>query len=420
MATVKRAWQGGAATATQVATLTVAGNWDNPDTITTTLFDENGASQAVQSTATGTDEETDVVDVHVADLQNSVLSEFVKVTWVKVSTDKVQGTAKVAGRPFTRAANPMAGSESTSGTGTYGTLSVTTANAGPNDWNDTNNWVGGTIPLDTDVCTIGVDTSGIAHSVLYGLNQSGIDLNQMIVTELFRRSAMLGNMVDSKYLLIDISDVASSTDDPILIINGQCRAVWVKGNIDAVAVNGAGRGNDAVKIYSTNSACVISVNGFGVRGQVRIAANSSCATVANSAAGADVRIETPITGLTNVFMNAGQSVLDATTVNYHCGGGKHTIDTAAAVTGSGYNGLLVSGGTLFYNSSGTLTKLNQNGGTFTWEQNFQEGVTMTNGSVYSGTYIEKGADNVTHTNNILNYGGNILVGAGTVDPTAQA
>ncbi len=420
MATVKRAWKGGTAVATNVKTLEATGTWASSDTITTTLKDENGTTSVVNTTTTSSTISTGVIDPHITDLNNSVLTEFAKINWIKDGTTKIKGTADTAGVPFT-----MDGSESTGGNGLFGDGetaggTVVTANAGPNDWNTTGNWVGGTKPTADDTVYIGVDDDDIPHSILYGLDQSGIDLNQIITSRLFRGGATVGNPADSKYLLIDISSVAGSSDAPIAILNGPCRGVWLKGNIDAVAINAAGIGNDAVKIHSTNSACVISSTGFDVRGQIRIAGNSSAATITNASQNADIRIETPITGLTNVLMNGGSSVCDASTTNYQCTAGIHTIDVAAAISGSGSGGLRVDGGTLYYNSSGTLTFLRMNGGIFSWERNFKEGVTMTNGTIHAGTYIERGSDNVTHTNKLLNFGGNIVTAIGEIVAGASA
>ena len=163
MATVKTAWKGGTAGVAQVATNTVGGVWANNDTIITQILDENGLNaQTVSSTATGSNIETNVIDVHVIDLNNSVLSFFAAITWAKVTSTTLKGTADVAGVPLSGGASASNLNRPTCsvgvGSGNVSTTLVdTTTNAGPNDWNSTANWVGTTLPTSDDTTYIGVD-----------------------------------------------------------------------------------------------------------------------------------------------------------------------------------------------------------------------------------------------------------------------
>jgi hypothetical protein len=75
-------------------------------------------------------------------LAASLAGEFREVLWT-VSTATVTGTARTAGVPFTAA------SSVTGGGGTIGSVTTTVANSSPSDVNDANNW-GGTLPTGTD------------------------------------------------------------------------------------------------------------------------------------------------------------------------------------------------------------------------------------------------------------------------------
>ena len=349
MATVKTAWKGGTAGVAQVATNTITGTWANGNTILTQILDENGLNaQVVTSTATGSNPETNVIDVHVVDLNNSVLSFFTPITWAKGSSTTITATADVAGVPLSGGVEANNRNRPTCSVGVGSgnvstTLADTTTNAGPNDFNSTANWVGTTLPTDTDVVYVGVDDNGVPHSILYGLNQATIDLNQFITNDQFTGGVTIGNPAASLYLLIDVSEDhgtnSGSTDKATAILQGSCRAVWLKGNIDAVSIQAAGLGNDAVKIHSTNTACVITASGFNVRGKVTIADNSSLDVLSNSSASADIRIGSGVGGastgsfISRISSTAGNVVTESTANDYFCTGGTCSIEGTASVAG---------------------------------------------------------------------------------------
>ena len=94
-------WIGGTTAVAQVKTLIVEGSWAADNTIRTTLTSGDGSTtQAVTSTATSSTMSTGVIDPHISDLQASTQSLFSAVTWVKSGSTLVQGTAKIAGVPF--------------------------------------------------------------------------------------------------------------------------------------------------------------------------------------------------------------------------------------------------------------------------------------------------------------------------------
>ena len=197
-------WIGGTTAAANVQSLTVGGTWAAGNTVRTTMTAEDGSTtQAVTTSAASSTIETGVVDPHITDLNNSSQSLFSAVTWVKTGTTVVQGTADIAGVPFTMAGTVPAGS------GTYGSLSTVVANAGPNDWNTAANFteadettapVPGArddvkiLPHPTDEDNAG---NPISYDVLYGLDQSAIDLNTLRIPKSYRGS--IGDSVNGYF-----------------------------------------------------------------------------------------------------------------------------------------------------------------------------------------------------------------------------
>ena len=167
MTTTHNRWIGEATAVAQVRTTQITGAAAS-STITTTLTAEDGSTQSVVTTMTNSTL-ADQATVYRNTLAASSQSEFQKLSY-SVDGVVVTITANVAGRPFNMSITGTTGSASVSNT-------AVTANAGPNDFNTTANWSRGSKPTADDVVYF---TTG-SSSVLYGLNQSGISLDQMIV-----------------------------------------------------------------------------------------------------------------------------------------------------------------------------------------------------------------------------------------------
>lgn len=97
-------------------------------------------------------------------------------------------TANTPGVPFTQ-------TSSATGTSAALTTSTTTANKSTNDWADTLNWAGGTIPIDTDDVII----ENTPESILYNLDQSTILLASLTIRETFTGTIGLPNVNDNGY-----------------------------------------------------------------------------------------------------------------------------------------------------------------------------------------------------------------------------
>ena len=166
MTTTHNRWIGEATAVAQVKTIRFT-NSVASDVVTVTMTGEDGSTQAVTHTVADTNNNTTASGLQAA-LDSSSLSLFQKLNFT-VSTDTVTATAAIAGIPFLLAVTD-------DGSTAY-TVSDVTGNTGPNDFNSAGNWSRGTAPTADDVLYF---TSG-SSSVLYGLNQSGISLDQMII-----------------------------------------------------------------------------------------------------------------------------------------------------------------------------------------------------------------------------------------------
>jgi hypothetical protein len=414
-------WIGGATAVTQVATGTIAGNWDAPDTITTFILGEDGTTkQSVTTTATGTTEETDVLDPHLADLQASVLSYFTKVTWTKGSASTIVATAKTAGIPISGGVNGAAGTKlnyprgtdsSTAGTGTY-TFADTTANAGPNDFNTLANWVddaetpstAGALPTTSDEVKFlphptDEDVAGnpVSYDVLYGLNQSNTALASLRVPNSYRGT--IGDSVNSYYLNIDVTDGSGVT-----VINSSCPALWLQGSHDSMTVAQTRNTAHALEL-GTGTITALRLLGAGVQGTITVKDGN---VITNGwivdVGGANIKIGTSGTVISTLETNAQRLQLDRGLTNLNASGGDIT-HTAGAI-GTINN----RGATIRYNGTSDVAVLNNYTGTFTTVGNrFHDiAVGTTSAAIWGGVITDRsGLKNVTWTTNIIVYGGTV-------------
>jgi hypothetical protein len=398
-------WKGGAAATTQIDHLTPGGTIEVGDLFKTTMTDENGSTTTISTPATGTSVAQVCADVQ-ADLDASTNALFAAVTWTEDGT-KVIGTADTAGVPFYCTVETTEAGGGAADAQTY-VRSSGTANTGPNDFNTTGNWSDSEVPTTDDDVRVGVDDNGVAHSIKYGLNQSGQDFKSFRVSNEFPGWATVGDPANGFYLMCDVSSTAGS-NTPWVVLNG-AGSYWLKGNIDRAVVLGSTFGSNAVKISSTNAAFILAVSGNGVRGRVTVAASSSCATLAANAPNAQVYVGNGVTNLAKVFLGRGSGEVDAavsTELAVHDGLWEHTAGALAL--------LRCYGGTIKVKGSGTVTLEEVFGGVVDWKENTQA-VTLTAASVFGGLHDEGGGmSNITHTADIRNYGGTVNAAPGDVN-----
>lgn len=161
-----REWLGNALAVAQVTDWVFGGTWEATDVINITC---NGKTVSVAAGSTVTN--TVAATVQAA-LAASTILEFTEVTWT-VDTATVTATGKVAGRPhsFTFTTTETGGGAADAQTIDGGASSAgtdSTACTGPNHADNTANWSGGALPVDSDDIVIRRPVS-----ILYGLD--GLD-----------------------------------------------------------------------------------------------------------------------------------------------------------------------------------------------------------------------------------------------------
>ncbi len=415
-------WIGGATAVTHVMTGTITQTWANTDVIKTQIWLENGTEQSVSTTVSGfVSIENQVRNTHLTDLQNSVLSEFAKVTWTASGTVAIVATAKLAGRPIsgnkpsrTTKENELENDATGVGGNGINTWVNTTANAGPNDGNTAANW-GGTAPVNTNTVLIlphptDLDIAGkpVSYDLLYGLDHSDKNLNSFKVGRSY--TASIGDALRGFHFKIDCTTASPS----VTVIDTGGPATWIAGAHTAINISGLPIGQDAFNLGGgEGTTTTLRLLGSRVLGKVTI--QDACPVVNFECFGAnmDVEIGTEVTTKINSFTsNAGNWLIERA---IDAGDPINDNDGVTIVTGGIYRhtiGIIeqldVYGGIFFYNGSGTLTRLNNFAGVTSFEENIQASVTVTNASIWSGRIIDKsGLSNVVYTNDVIVFGGSV-------------
>lgn len=294
----------------------------------------------------------------------------------------VRFTADVAGNPFT-----VSGAV-TGGTGTIGTATGVTSNAGPNDWGTAANWSGAAVPIAAD----DVVFRDSAVPVLWSLGQSGVTLASLVIEQSYT-----GTIGLNQRAVVTGAAGATNTgrpeyrEDYLDIGWDECR---IGEQVGPGAPAGSGRlkldnaksGASTTTVFDTG-ATPADANLPAVR--LVLAHASADLLVRRAPGGVGLAIDDPAetatagdisvadkTGASQVFLGEG-----VTFDTWSQQGGENVIRSAAAVTGitclggelaiegSNYRitDLTVKGGTVYPNSTPTggdaITTLNIEGGT---------------------------------------------------------
>ncbi len=138
---------------------------------------------------------------------------FAAITW-SVVTDTITATADTAGVPF------VASSSVTGGAGTIGSVTNTTASAGPTDWSTAENWSDGSVPGTNDTIIF----ANNSVSVCFGLDNNSLAINDLRIEQTYTGKIGLalgsfvtaadGETVDTSkpeyredYLRVDVDDI---------------------------------------------------------------------------------------------------------------------------------------------------------------------------------------------------------------------
>ena len=394
-------WIGGASVATKVDTGTIALTWATNDTIRTTLTSEDGTTtEFVETTATGAVIETDVLDPHLANLQNEqVKTLFKEITWEKVGTTQIKATAKLGGKPFVIALSAV-----TAGDGTF-TNAVTTANSGPEDGGTAANYSLGTVlASDEDLRFVPNPNDGLSYDFKYSLDQSAKDLKSLKRSPEYRGT--IGDPANRLYLLVSVSNEGAS-NVPYVSLYGTVGETWLSGVLDEVRVYETSQSRRAVNLKGTIT--VLRLKGPGVRGKVNVANGAALTTFyCLSAPIAEYDIGTGVTGLTNVIADSGNGKIQSPCTTIDTAWQAILRHTAGAVSAwTNRNGAHV-----FYNGSGTLSQGDNEGGVFDFTENVSAAVIVSAFTVHAGLLQDLSAMGNVAWPTIQNPGGVVNIGEG--------
>ena len=278
-----------------------------------------------------------------------------------------------------------------------------TANAGPNDWNTTANWSTGSKPATNDF----VSFSSGSFDVLYGLDQNGVNLQQLSFGTLYR-----GRIGTTSAPLKINTNSASSGSPKSLDLGGSGFYYNFDGEFSRVVLK---RNIATTKIKGKVGNCILS--GTDVSGSVTFdpdaqhnagsGAADAILTVTNVSPGLTVDIPSTGTAQGDIFMDSGRVNLSAAT-----GSGSKAI-----VSGVGY--LCAKPGGKITNTTATPAGITLFGGTYRHESDQDLAATGANIHivVYSGL-ADFSAVKSKSGSEFVN-AGDIIMYAGTLDNSSN-
>jgi len=422
MANDKRNWIGGAAKSTHVMTATIANTWAGADTIRTEIIDEGGNTKFVQTTTTSSTIETGVLDPHLADLQADTQTVFAAVTWTKSGTDKIVATAKLSGKPLSGGSvtNVVVDASTTAGNGDV-TWALTTASAGPHDANTDANWTDATpaaqaSPTDDDDVKIlphptDVDFAGnpISYPILYGLDQSSIDLKTFRVGRSYE--GQLGDPIQGFFFQIDCKWPAGASGKTV--IDSRATAIWLKGSHDEINIAGSPAGKDAIRLAG-GTISLLRLIGSRILGKTTIIDSTIVPAIEAFGFGGEVEIGTETgTPTTSIDLDGGRWVINRPITGGGVGrlrvmGGEVIHNVGDVTLADNYGALM------FLNSGGTIAKLENHNGTTNFEQNKKHQIIVSAAEIWAGQILDQsGLANVSWSADIIKHGGLVLSDTGT-------
>lgn len=360
-------WLGIADAVAQVATVQITG-YDAATTYTITIG-------GVEVSVPGTTDADGTAAALEAACDVSAHPYFAAITW-DVTTDTITMTAATAGVPF------VATSSVNGGTGTIGSVTESTASAGPCDWSTAENWSDGSIP-GTDDTVIFADNS---VNCCYG-----IDNNSLAIDDLFIEQTYTGKIGLPRRAFTTSAD-GETTDTT----KNEYREDFLRVDVDSIEVGkftgiGTAPGSQRLKIDNTNSGAsttkVFATANAGAETSLpplRLKYNSNTDDVFIRGGNVGIGVDEPAESVTmgdlyingsntKVFLGTGVSVVTvvqndgrsliqstATVTSIDLIDGNMTLEGTFTVTT-----LNVEGGTLYPNhdsGGNAITTLNINGG----------------------------------------------------------
>ena len=396
-------WTGEGVATAQVDTFTPA-NVEVDDIFTLTIAGLDGTSTSISFTATAATVAN--VTAGLTTAWNASTHALCTPITASDQTTYMDLTADTAGVAF------YVTSSATDGGGTDDqtlTRAVGTANGGPQDWSDANNWDSGSVPGGAASQDVYIDFA--TEEIIYGLDQSGISntLNSLNIGQSFTgkigyngATGYSGTYLQIKSTTVNIGQhngSGSPTGSTRLMINTGSTASTI--NIYNSASTSADSNKPAIRLLANSASTVINVN----KGAVGVAYESGeSATVGtirqsyvnNQSTDASSYISDGVT-LTTLYKTGGTCELEcgATTVTNDFGSIKTT--GSGAITTFNHNG-----GTATLNSTGTITTLNALGGLVDMTKD-QKAKTVTTLKLDNSGQFKYDPSVVTLTNKIVPY-----------------
>jgi len=354
------------------------------DAATTYKLTVGGQTISTAGTGTGVNNTATAL----ASAWNAATGAYFTGVTASANTDTVTLTADTAGVPF------VATSSVTGGTGTIGSVTSSTANAGPNDWSTAANWSGGSVPTNSDDVII-ADTS---TNICWGLAQGTIALTSLKILKTYTGKIGLDY---TKFATSSDGDTTDATEfeyrEQHLTI--EASTVDIGQHFGQGSPTGSGRINldldsgTAATVTIHDTAANPSETG---RGAVRLLSNNSSTNIFIRSAPGGVAIANEVPGETSTVGKV--SVNDATSgsrvvlgsgttlTTWTQRGGTNTIQAAATITT-----ITVDGGVLTTQGDYTVTTMNVNGGTVNASHKKTSGVAITTLNLNTGTVETRGS-----------------------------
>ncbi|MBN1435681.1 MAG: hypothetical protein JW936_01275 [Sedimentisphaerales bacterium] len=390
-------WIGGAADVAQVDHVTPANVYFD-DSFEITLADDTGASDTISFTATAASVQN-VVEGLAAAAAAAKAAGTAPWDAVTVTEDdtKVIITADTAGVPF------YVTTSTTDGGGTDNqtlTRSEGTANSGDNDYNTAANWSPAGVPEAADDVYFENDDTDI----LYGLDQSAVDLSSFNVAQSF--TGTLGTT--SAYLQIDADDVRIGYHNGPGRPSGSSRIRLDLGSNECdTVIENAGTASStsdcAINLLANNSSSDVEIRkgkvGLGnLYGETATFGVVMIHYTSNPRSDCEVYVGAGVT-LTTIY-TAGVTRIEGlvTTINAMYG----TLTTEGA---NGYTAVNVYGAAANLNAAGTIATLKGYNGAVIDLTKSHIARTVTDTKLEPGAKLITDESYVTHTNGIESIAG---------------
>ncbi len=386
---------GNAAKVAQVITATPGGTWEIGDLVVVT-FGTKIYTYAVTSATIATWVPLFVTAWNALSAAN--YPEFFEIT--ASGTTTIVLTCKTAGR---RIAPVLTTTESDGSAADAQTLSqsTTTANSGPEDWDNAQNWSGGAVPVDTDV--VYLDGAICNVDIKYGLNQTGIQLAALyVINEWSGQLGLPERNTDGSGEYDEYRTTELTADITTLDVHSSSGRIKINGQAVqcAATVRATGASDDtllpALQWRGTHAANTLEVHAGSVGVALKATEAATIATLRQS--GGSLVCSSGVT-LTTVQKSGGTLTIESATTALTNDSGDVTIN------GSGAHAAITnSGGTCFYNSSGTITAYTGNKSSAISFDGRNVVRTLTNATLNDEASLVDSNRTVTHSNAVQVFG----------------